>query len=660
MKAIVVRATKFLSVVVLLAGIAVASEASQLDNLDLQQLMQVQFYTASKHDQDAIETPASVTVITRSDIRAFGYRTLAGILQGVRGFWVNTDRNYSYLGVLGFARPGDYNTRILLLINGHRLNDNIYDQALIGTEFPLDVDLIERIEIVRGPSSSLYGTDAFLGVINVITQSPPMAPGVEISAEASSLFTRKARITVGLPQVLDGAMFSASMYRSDGNRRLFFPEFDDSSTNNGVAQAADGDRYGSAYTQIRWKHFQLEGLLGSREKIVPTASFGTIFDTSGERTTDSRGYGELRYQRDFASGMQVTSRGFYDGYFYHGTYPMMMNSTPVVEYDNGRGEWLGSEFNLSRPLGHRNTFTAGTEFRDNMKQDQWIYLLSSELLNDHRSSAVFAFYGQDEFKLASRLTLNAGLRLDHFSTFGTALSPRAAAIVGLDHNSNIKYVFGHAFRAPNVYELYYGDGMTQEGNPALQPETIDSHSLAYQRKLSPSLQVVVEAFHLSLRHLLDERIDPSNGLDRFINVNSATGRGLEFELDAQHRALRGELSYTVQRSIDQTRALLANSPMHMAKLKLQMQLHFGLLASGELDYLGPQVTYTGTRIPDDLNMNATLSTRKPLHGFDISASCYNLSDRRNYEPVPFSLLEDRLQLDGRGVRVQISRKFTHE
>ena len=190
--------------------------------MNLEQLMKVQFSTASKHPENVSETPASVTVITRSDIRAYGWRTLAEVLQSVRGYWVNSDRDYSYLGVRGFARPGDNNTRILLLVNGHRLNDNIFYQALIGTEFPLDVELIERIEIVRGPASSLYGTNAFFGVINVVTQQPPISPTLETSVETGSEWMRKARVTVGLPRVLDGILFSASLYRFNGEERVFF------------------------------------------------------------------------------------------------------------------------------------------------------------------------------------------------------------------------------------------------------------------------------------------------------------------------------------------------------------------------------------------------------------------------------------------------------
>jgi iron complex outermembrane receptor protein len=121
----------------LLPGAAAQRSAEgDLDKLNLEQLLNVPFYTASKRSQSASDTPASVTVVTAAEIRTFGYRGLADVLQGVRGFWVNTDRNYSYLGVRGLARPGDYNARILLLINGHRLNDNIYDGNEMGVHSP--------------------------------------------------------------------------------------------------------------------------------------------------------------------------------------------------------------------------------------------------------------------------------------------------------------------------------------------------------------------------------------------------------------------------------------------------------------------------------------------------------------------------------------------
>ena len=102
-----------------------------------------------------------MSFITAEEIARYGYRTLADILRGVRGMYVTDDRNFSLLGMRGFAKPGDYNSRILLLVNGHRVNDNVFGQAEIGAEFGIDPAMFERVEIIRGPASSLYGDSAF-------------------------------------------------------------------------------------------------------------------------------------------------------------------------------------------------------------------------------------------------------------------------------------------------------------------------------------------------------------------------------------------------------------------------------------------------------------------------------------------------------------------
>src|SRR5512142_86333 len=174
--------------------------AADLKQLSLEELMNIEvqtIYSASKYEQKVTEAPSSVSIVTSSDIKKYGYRTLADILRSVRGFYVTNDRNYSYVGVRGFGRPGDYNSRILLLIDGHRTNDNIYDQAFVGTEAIIDIDLIDRVEIVRGPGSSLYGSNASFEVVNVITKGGRDLGGVEESGEACSFHPDKGRPTYG-------------------------------------------------------------------------------------------------------------------------------------------------------------------------------------------------------------------------------------------------------------------------------------------------------------------------------------------------------------------------------------------------------------------------------------------------------------------------------
>src|SRR5437867_5779218 len=172
-------------------------------------------FGASKYEQKPSEAPASVSIVTNEEIRKFGYRTLSEILRSVRGFLTTNDRNYSYIGTRGFDRPGDYDTRVLLLLDGHRVNDNVYDQASIGTESLVDVEAIDRVEIIRGPSSSLYGTDAFFAVVNVITRSGGDLNGRELTAAGGSYSTGEGRAAYGA-SLDNGAeiYFSGSYYDS--------------------------------------------------------------------------------------------------------------------------------------------------------------------------------------------------------------------------------------------------------------------------------------------------------------------------------------------------------------------------------------------------------------------------------------------------------------
>src|ERR1700730_11655721 len=202
----------------LLFGLTAAAQqgTKDLGEASLEELGTIQVYSASKHMQNASDAPSSVTVITADEIQEYGYRTLADILQSVRGFYITSDRDYSFVGVRGFGRLGDWNPRILLLIDGHRVNNNILGQAMIGTEFLLDVDLIERIEIIRGPNSSLYGADAFFAVINVITRTPPQLKGVELSLTPASFGTYQGRASYGGQYKGVDMLLSGTFYNSRG------------------------------------------------------------------------------------------------------------------------------------------------------------------------------------------------------------------------------------------------------------------------------------------------------------------------------------------------------------------------------------------------------------------------------------------------------------
>ncbi len=491
-------------------------------------------YGASKYEQKVTEAPSSVTIVTADEIKKYGYRTLADILQNVTGFYVTNDRNYSYLGVRGFNRPGDYDTRILLLVDGHRLNDGVYEQAAIGTEAPLDVDLIDRVEIIRGPSSSLYGTNAFFGVINVITKRGRDVKGVELSTETGHYDSYKGRVTYG-NKFQNGleVLLSGSFYNSPGHHRLYYKEFDDHATNNGIAKNADADRYYHLFTKLSLADFTFQSSYHAREKGIPTGAFGTVFNTTRSRAVDEHGYVDLKYEHEFARHWELMARLYYDRYYYRGDYlyDYSENHVPylVLNQDSTLAECWGSEVKLTKRLLQKHRVTLGLEYRDNLSQDQRNYDVNpfSSYLNDKRNSVIWAFYFQDEFAIWDNLILNAGARYDHYDSFGGTVNPRFALIYNLKKTS-IKLLYGEAFRAPSTFEQFYGsaNGTSFKANPNLKPETITTYELVVERYLGNHLRAAAAGYYYTTNGLISQTVDPTDDKISFQNVENIAAKAL--------------------------------------------------------------------------------------------------------------------------------------
>jgi len=214
---------------------------SDLTRLTPEQLLEFDVvHAASRYRQVRREAPSAITVVTAAEIRSHRYRTLGDVLKSLPSFYVTYDRNYSYIGVRGFSRPGDYNTRVLVLMDGVRLNENVYDGVYLTDGFPLDLAIVDRIEIVRGPAASVYGNGAFFAVIDVITKRG-VDLGREVEASAASFGTFSGRASYGraFGNGLDVAA-SASGLDSQG-QDLAFPELASSET-DGLARGLDGEK----------------------------------------------------------------------------------------------------------------------------------------------------------------------------------------------------------------------------------------------------------------------------------------------------------------------------------------------------------------------------------------------------------------------------------
>lgn len=304
------RATGLLACCQLFLALQLASVATDMNvpvegtdftTRSLEELMRVNIPTvvsASKHEQTTAEAPASVSVVTRADIEQFGYRTLADVLRSVRGVYITSDEIYEYIGVRGVMRPGDYGGRVLVMVNGHRMNEPLYDQAFNGHDLPLDIDLIERVEVVRGTGSSLYGNNAGLGIINIVTRDASSWNGVEGSVAGGSHETFSGRLTYG-KLFTNGVslILSGTLLNSEGRDSIYYPEF--AAINNGFAEGLDGERAQKYFASLKAGEFALEAGYGDRRRDIPNGAYGTLFNTSPSYADDERAYVEARHQHEF-------------------------------------------------------------------------------------------------------------------------------------------------------------------------------------------------------------------------------------------------------------------------------------------------------------------------------------------------------------------------
>ena len=628
---------------------ASATETAELTDLGLEDLLRVDVVSASRFAQSVTEAPATVAVISESELRQRGYSNLAEALATLPGTYSSNDRAYTSLGLRGFNRPGDYGSRILLLTDGARRNDPIYDQASFGNEAPIEMDWVKRLELVSGPASAVYGSNALFGTVNAVMLSGGDINGSRVTLETGTENSKRLGLVAG--QKLDGDrewFLGFAAYKAKGGD-LYFPEFDNGTT-DGHARGLDGEAYEKAYAKFRWGNWHLTGNYSTRKKDVPTAWYETSFGEKGTWTRDESGLIDLRYEGDTDTNWQPSFRVFAGRYRFDGAY----RYAPAPDTrDYAAADWVGSEFHLAYNGIAQHRFLFGIDTQWNTRVEQRYFELDprNEILNTNNPSRRVSLFVQDEWRFQPNWLLNVGLRHDKNRDFAAVTSPRVALIWEASQRLSLKAMMGNAYRVPNAYERFYNDGgVSQIGNPALQPEHIASTELAANYRFGQNGRVGVALYKNKIRDLIDQAPDAS-GIIALANLNQANARGIELDAENQWTGgyrLRGSIAWQQSKLDDGT--TLVNSPRLMGKLVFGAPVAFGWTASGEVLGMSSRQGDNGP-VPGYGIVNLSLSSAPVARLGQFSVSIHNLGNRRYSDPTSTSLIQSAIQQDGRQFRL---------
>ena len=616
--------------------------------MSLEQLMQIGVVGASKYEQKQSQIGAAVSVITRQEIKAFGWRTLDQALATLPGVYVTYDRQFTYLGVRGFGLPGDYNTRVLVTINGNRVNDPIFDSGPSGREFPLDMDLIERIEFIPGPGGAVYGQNAMFAVVNIVTRTGAEVNGAEAALgyqQPQALIEGRASWGAQLNNGVDVLMSVSGMHAQDQN--LFYDY--SGSGKSGIAWGLDGDRTRQFFGSVVRGPWSFEFVYSFEHKDDPTATFMSNPLVPGEYQETGYALTQLQYKDNFAadtlhaSVRLFTGNDVSDEHLIFGSTTLGFPSTPDL---------IGVEARLISTALTSHILMLGLEAQDNYNINQSEIVVADPALNFSIPGSGYrvGLYGQDEWRLSSALAATLGLRVDRNDSTATALSPRLAFIWQATPETTAKALYGIAHRAPNAYEDL---SAFEPDAPSLRlnGETIKTLEFDLDQRVGRDLSLRASVYQWTLHDV----ILLSDISQLYQNNPPVDTRGIELSSDKTWESgarLRDSVSF--QHANYTGGADAANSPQVLGKLNFSSPLPvYDLRLGYEFRYDSSRLTVDRTPLGGYALSNLFLSTESLAKGLEVSLGVGNLFDKHYAQPISVNHWQNSQEQDGRSVRVDV-------
>ena len=496
-----------------------ADDTSELETL----LSETVVVGASRSAEVSSTAPAVTTMLTAEDIRRYGIRSLDEAIDflSLGAATSNTLRSVD-IGSRGVLIPRDQGSHILLLINGHAVNEALYGAARFERGAGIPLELVDRIEVILGPGSVLYGSSAMLGVINVITKSARDFTGTHVVVESEILKSWRGAAGGGYEFPLFGSTakvaFELEYYQQDGRLRVgpqdqgisvytqrpwaFSPHGTPTGIWGGTARNSYYTRVPSGLMTFRLENFELDLRASTYKRSTPFNHHyiqpESDFDDPDAYEIDRSLYFDARYRLPVSAVTTLRTR-LYGDTFDHRRFGDVSAAGPACTFDVttcrkstfGASRWAGSEIQATFDWFKSGNFVtmvgADARARYMLAQLDMLNADTGAVIADtdgvlRSADRTFAAYLQQTWSPVNDLAFNGGGRFDFDERFGQRFSPRLAGSIRSWQGGTLKAIYSEAFRAPSWDQSASASG-NRIAADGLRPETVRSVEAALDQRL---------------------------------------------------------------------------------------------------------------------------------------------------------------------------------
>lgn len=608
--------------------------------------------TATKTLESVSKSGATVTVITEEELKNMGARTLMDALKRVPGLGVS-QFNIGMPAVEVRGVKTDFGEKVLFLINGHPSNTNLVNGGGTWVYENFIVDEIKQVEIVRGTGSALYGADAFMATINIITKDAADIDGSRITLGAGSYKTKKLNLEVGHQSNDLAFAINANITDTDGFKGYI--------EHDALGRSGELDSWVQRYDlgfNLTYNHFSFQGKYVERHAGGYAGVANALNKVSEQDYTQY--FLQVGYSRDLTNQLNFTTKLYFD-HFYADNFWQFFPENPdfddpdgMIGRTPGKIDRSGANTQIIYEFSKQNKLLMGAMFEHQSLYDvRYInnfnpftglptgaYEDNSDLWNwnSRQSRDLYAIYAQDIWDLNRDLRFIIGARYDNYSDFGGTLNPRTSVTWEFINGYSLIATYGSAFRAPSFGELYNDNNPGIVGNPDVEPEEIETYELALHGQVSKRVNFKTTFFHNNIRNLIEP--GPSErAASEPTNAGKLKVDGLELELNSRlHDGSTIALNYTYQYAINgNTDRRAANVPKeklnasYTYRVSRYVNLYAGLNHRGEVKRSSGD---TRSDIGSHTTLDIAATWSNAANNLDVTASIYNFFDKSYTDPSP--------------------------